>query len=117
MFVELLTGDHVRVPYADLSRQPVTLWEHREATQRLRREGRRTVDEHAIFTAVAEQRRLMLEAQERSKSARRVVARIDEVACATTAPRSKGEGQGMEADENATVPMPRDGGPSGVEFW
>ena len=33
-------------------------------------EGRRTVDEHAIFTAVAEQRRLLLEAQERSKSAR-----------------------------------------------
>lgn len=117
VFVELLTGDHVRVPYADLSRQPITLWEHREATQRLRREGRRTVDEHAIFTAVAEQRRLLLEAQERSKSARRAVARIDEAARATTAPRSKGEGQGMETDEDATVPMPRDGEPSGVEFW
>ena len=117
VFVELLTGDHVRVPYADLSRQPITLWEHREATQRLRREGRRTVDEHAIFTAVAEQRRLLLEAQERSKSARRAVARIDEAARATTAPRSKGEGQGMETDEDAKVPMPRDGEPSGVEFW
>jgi len=117
VFVELLTGDHVRVPYADLSRQPITLWEHREATQRLRREGRRTVDEHAIFTAVAEQRRLLLEAQERSKAARRAVARIDEAARATTAPRSKGEGQAMETDEDAKVPMPRDGEPSGVEFW
>jgi putative transposase len=117
VFVELLTGDHVRVPYADLSRQPITLWEHREATQRLRREGRRTVDEHAIFTAVAEQRRLLLEAQERSKSARRAVARIDEAARATTAPRSKGAGQAMETDEDARVPMPRDGEPSGVEFW
>jgi putative transposase len=117
VFVELLTGDHVRVPYADLSRQPITLWEHREATQRLRREGRRTVDEHAIFTAVAEQRRLLLEAQERSKSARRAVARIDEAVRATTAPRSKGEGQAMETDEDAKVPMPRDGEPSGVEFW
>jgi putative transposase len=117
VFVELLAGDHVRVPYADLSCQPITLWEHREATQRLRREGRRTVDEHAIFTAVAEQRRLLLEAQERSKSARRAVARIDEAARATTAPKSKREGQGMETDGNARVPMPRDGEPSGVEFW
>ncbi|MBV1800328.1 Mu transposase C-terminal domain-containing protein [Siccirubricoccus sp. G192] len=28
VFVELPTGDHVRVPYADLGRPPVTLWEH-----------------------------------------------------------------------------------------
>jgi putative transposase len=117
VFVELLTGDHVRVPYADLSRQPITLWEHREATQRLRREGRRTVDEHAIFAAVAEQRRLVLAAQERSKSARRAVARIDEAARATRAPTPQGEGQGIESEEDAKVPMPRDGEPSGVEFW
>jgi putative transposase len=116
VFVELLTGDHVRVPYADLSRQPITLWEHREVTQRLRREGRRTVDEHAIFAAVAEQRRLVLEAQERSKSARRAVARIGEAARATT-PRPKREGQGLESEEDAKVPMPRDGELSGVEFW
>ena len=48
VFVELPSGEHVRVPYADLGRPPVTLWEHREATRRLRAEGRRTVDEHAI---------------------------------------------------------------------
>jgi putative transposase len=33
VFVELPAGDHVRVPYADMGRLPITLWEHREATQ------------------------------------------------------------------------------------
>jgi putative transposase len=54
VFVELPAGDHVQVPYADISRQPITLWEHREALKRLRAEGRRSVDEHAIFASVAE---------------------------------------------------------------
>ncbi len=62
VFVELPNNGHVRVPYADLRRQPITLWEHREAVRRLRSEGRRTVDEHAIFEAVAEQRRVLAEA-------------------------------------------------------
>lgn len=64
------------MPYADLGRQPITLWEHREAIRRLRAEGRRGVDEHAIFAAVAEQRRVLLEAKSRSKAARRALARL-----------------------------------------
>ncbi len=52
VFVELPAGDHVRVPYADLGRRSITRWEHREAIQRLRAAGVRTVNEHAIFTAV-----------------------------------------------------------------
>ena len=32
VFVELPAGEHVRVPYADLGRLPITRWEHREAT-------------------------------------------------------------------------------------
>jgi putative transposase len=45
VFVELPTGDHIRVPYADIGRPAVTLWEHRLAIKRLHEEGRRTVDE------------------------------------------------------------------------
>ncbi len=45
VFVELPAGEHVRVPYADLGRLPITLWEHREVTRRLRTEGRRSVDQ------------------------------------------------------------------------
>ena len=118
VFVELPAGEHVRVPYADLGRLPITLWEHREATQRLRAEGRRSVDEHTIFAAVAEQRRVLMEAQARSKAARRAVARIDSADRATAMPKLGGEGQGADIpDAEAKVPMPRDGETSGVEFW
>ena len=118
VFVELPAGEHVRVPYADLGRLPITLWEHREATQRLRAEGRRSVDEHTIFAAVAEQRRVLVEARSRSKAARRAVARIDGADRATAMPKPGGEGQGVDIqDGEAKVPMPRDGQTSGVEFW
>lgn len=118
VFVELPAGEHVRVPYADLGRLPITLWEHREAMQRLRADGRRSVDEHAIFAAVAEQRRVLVAAQSRSKAARRAVARIEAADRATMVPTSRGEGQGRDIeDAEAKVPMPRDGETSGVEFW
>ncbi len=118
VFVELPAGDHVRVPYADISRQPITLWEHREAIRRLRAEGRRSVDEHAIFDAVAEQRRVLLEAQSRSKAARRALARIENAERAAIPPKPGAAVQGGELrDDEAKVPMPIEGEPSGVEFW
>jgi putative transposase len=118
VFVELPAGDHVRVPYADISRQPITLWEHREAVQRLRAEGRRSVDEHAIFAAVAEQRRVLLEAQSRSKAARRALARGENAERAARPPKATGRGQGDDLhDDDAQVPMPIEGEGSGVEFW
>lgn len=118
VFVELPSGDHVRVPYADLSRQPITLWEHHEAVRRLRAQGRRSVDEHAIFAAVAEQRQTLLEAQSRSKAGRRALARGVNAERATTSSKPKREGQGGQLyDDDAKVPMPAEGEASGVEFW
>lgn len=114
VYVELPTGGHVRVPYADIGRGSITLWEHREATRRLRSDGRRTVDEHAIFAAVEEQRRVLMEAQGRSKAARRAVARVGLIAQAPKPPRAGGEGA---QDSEAKVPMPLEGETSGVEFW
>src|SRR5690349_3794268 len=69
VFVELPGGDHVRVPYADLGRPAVTLWEHRLASKRLHEAGRRSVDEHAIFAAIEEQRHVLADAYGRSKAA------------------------------------------------
>lgn len=115
VFVELPAGDHVRVPYADLGRWPITLWEHREATERLRADGRRRMDEHAIFAAIAEQRRVLEEAQSRSKAARRARTRLDLASCAA-APNREGEG-GDVSDDEARVPIPQEGETSGVEFW
>lgn len=115
VFVELPTGGHVRVPYADLRRQPITLWEHREAVRRLRLEGRRTVDEHAIFEAVAEQRRVLTEAQQHSKAARRSAARTGMAQQRTAMPPRPDAD--LAPDTEARVPMPQDGENSGVEIW
>jgi len=119
VFVELPMGGQVRVPYADLGRLPVTLWEHREAMQRLRAAGRRTADEHAVFAAIAEQRHVLREAQSRSKAARRAIARLDFADRATAMPAPDGGEQGAPGipDAEARVPMPREGETSGVEFW
>jgi len=119
VFVELPAGEHVRVRYADLGRMPITLWEHREVTRRLRAEGRRSVDEHAIFVAITEQRRLLQEAQTRSKAARRAITRIGLATRDAEAPAPHEDDPSRSADEDpeAQVPMPREGESSGVEFW
>lgn len=119
VFVELPTGDHIRVPYADIGRPAVTLWEHRLATKRLREEGRRTVDEHAIFAAIEDQRRVLAEAYDRSKSARRAVVRAglagEQVAGARRQPSPTAAASSDDPD--AQVPMPAEGATSGVEIW
>jgi putative transposase len=71
VFVELPTGGHLRVPYADLGKPPISLWELRAATRAIRETGRQGIDETAIFVAIDEQRRLITGAQARSKAARR----------------------------------------------
>ncbi len=71
VFVELPTGGHLRVPFADLARPPISLWELRVATRALRETGRQGIDENAIFSAIDEQRRVIREALARSKAARR----------------------------------------------
>jgi putative transposase len=54
----------------------VSLWEQRLAARSLREKGRKTVDEHAIFTAIEEQRLVVTEAYAQSKTARRAIARM-----------------------------------------
>lgn len=76
VFVELPQGGHIRTPYADLGRPPVSLWEQRLAVRSLREQGRKTVDEYAIFTAIEEQRQVVTKAYTQSKTARRAVARM-----------------------------------------
>lgn len=42
---------YFQVPYRDLQRPPMTLWEHREALRQLESEGVKEVDEAALFAA------------------------------------------------------------------
>jgi putative transposase len=76
VFVELPAGGHLRLPCADLGRPAVTLWEQRAAIQTLREAGRANVSEAAIFSAIAEQRCVLAEAEASSKAARRATARL-----------------------------------------
>lgn len=43
---------YLTVGYRNLARPPISLWEHRAAVARLREQGRREVDEAALFTMI-----------------------------------------------------------------
>jgi putative transposase len=116
VFVELPGGDHVRVPYADLGRPAVTLWEHRLASKRLHEEGRRTVDEHAIFEAIEKQRRVLAQAYDRSKVARRSLARTpgkQDVPASHQPPQPTATSD----DSDAKVPVITADDIAKTEFW
>lgn len=68
-------GNYWDIPYADLRRPRITLWEHRQAMQRLRTAGRSAVDEQMIFDAISAQLDIVAEAARRTKAARRSMQR------------------------------------------
>lgn len=53
------SGRYWPIPYRDLGRPPISLWEHRAALKQLRAEGRRLVDEKLIFDTVLAQQKLV----------------------------------------------------------
>ena len=120
VYVELPDGDHVRVPYADLRREPITLWEHRHAVRRLKDEGRRTVDEASIFAAIREQRAILNEACGQSREARRNFVRREIAQRCADSPSEPNQSQfpaGKAEDDADRIPMPPPGAHSGVEIW
>ena len=104
--IELPEGGHLRVPWADLGRPAMSLWEQRAATRALREEGRRTVDETAVATAVKEQRRVLADAHSTSKAARRAAARWPEsrsMSDISHTPRQPVAGE-ADSEEEARIP-------------
>ena len=65
------------VHFADLRHPRITLGEHRLALAALRVRGARAVNEDLIFSTIAEQRRLLAEATERTRAARRNAERSE----------------------------------------
>ena len=63
------------MPYRELSRPPVSLWEHRLARARLRQRRRGEVDEGALFAAIEEMRAIEEEARTSTRTTRRQRAR------------------------------------------
>lgn len=62
---------YVEVPYRTLSHPGVTLWEHRQALERLRQQGREQVDEQALFSMIDQMRTISGDAQKTTRRARR----------------------------------------------
>ncbi len=64
-------GAYYDVPYADLRRPAISLWEHRLAVKRLRELGRAAIDEAAIFDAIDEMHSIAERAVAETKTVRR----------------------------------------------
>lgn len=66
---------YLELRYKDLRQPPVTLWEWRAARKHLLAQGRREIDAAARFEAVEAQRRLIAEAAQKTRAARRTAER------------------------------------------
>lgn len=71
-------GTYVDVPYRRTSHSPVSVWEQRAAITQLRAEGRKEVDEDALFRTVEQMREVVSAAALATKRARRTVQRRTE---------------------------------------
>ncbi|KQN05163.1 Mu transposase C-terminal domain-containing protein [Sphingomonas sp. Leaf25] len=68
-------GGYLEVGYRELSRPPVSLWEHRLARSRLRRQRQSEVDEGVLFAAIEEMREIEAQARTTTRTTRRNQAR------------------------------------------
>jgi putative transposase len=71
VYLRAPNGEYLDLSYRDIRRPPISLWEHRLATRKLREEGRAHVDENAIFQAIDAMRRIAEEAVHTTKAVRR----------------------------------------------
>jgi putative transposase len=62
---------YFKVPFADQALPPMSIWEYQQARDALRREGKKSVNEHQILNALTELRTQVDESKERTKKARR----------------------------------------------
>lgn len=74
-FFDPEVGQYYSIPYRDLTRPSITLWEIRKAHERLREEGYANVDENMIFDAIEKMELIAKQAVEKTKSARKRISR------------------------------------------
>jgi putative transposase len=67
---------YIEVPYRTFSNPAVTLWEHKVAVKKLKDEGKKSIDEEAIFKSIQKMREIAKNAITKTKSARRTVTRL-----------------------------------------
>lgn len=63
------------MPYRDTSHPPISIWELREAKRQIKADGRRHIDERAIFDAYGRMREIEQNAQAKTVAVRRAAQR------------------------------------------
>jgi putative transposase len=74
-FYEHDTKSYIYVPYKDLSKPPISIWELRAAKKRLAEENQVTINEETIFGAVKKMRAIVETEVDKTSKARRQAAR------------------------------------------
>lgn len=77
-FFDPTLKQYYKIPFADQSLPPMSIWEYQQAKEKLKREGASSVNEYEILRAITEMRAYVEEAQERTKKARRQAQRRKE---------------------------------------
>lgn len=62
---------YFRIPFANQALPSMSLWEHRQVTQKLKAEGIKSVDEKQLLSGLNEMRQIVDESSSKSRSARR----------------------------------------------
>ena len=105
-------GEYYSLGYRARHRPVISLWEQREVTRRLREEGRKKVDEAAIFEGIERMRAVVAKAAADTKRARRQAERTRQAhrATRTTKPPTPPPGA-------PPPPPPRPGSPRAAGFF
>jgi putative transposase len=98
LFVETAQGIRT-LRYRNLARPPMTLWDLRSSRRRLAAEGRKQVDEEALFAAREANAELIDGATQKSRSARREAVRRQ---------RHQAQAQSVPVIEELVSPAPPD---------
>ena len=106
IFVRRPDGHYIEARYRNLAYPAVTFWEWRNAKRRLFNQGRRDLNEDAIFSALALQRRIEDDAASVSAAARRTIVRRPRPSAQETAPVLSGVDTSKQHE-----------GTDDMEFW
>ncbi len=102
-----VAGGYLQVPYRNLRRPAIALWEHRAAVRALRRQGRAGVDEAMVFDMILARRKALEEARGRSRKARLALARSGaRPARDLLPPVVEPAPSGTDVDEDAPLVLP-----------
>lgn len=99
--------EYLEIPYANLTRPPISLWEQRRALALLKQDSAPFLDEIAIFRAVERMRRLEDEAVSRTRSARRNKAVRPSVSSSVAPAESTPEPKRLPPPTDAAPEAPR----------